>query len=449
MVKVAIVYHPFLERKGSMRALVLLGVLSLLPPALRAEGTATVVVGQVAGEVEVTPAGASDSHVLQPGEKIQEQDRVYTGFDSKVELQFSDGTVVVVQELTDMKVASFRTDEGKAKTRIWLRAGELDAHVKPATKGSNDFHIKTPTTTCSVRGTNPVVCTALGMTSVSFVTGHGQVGDDASGTATDTSAPDGAANDPGGGGLESSSDQARSNSQGGGGVNGLTRAETSTSASLFGGDTTIARGDVGGAAGGTGTSIQTFSDDAMVTALLPPATPATTGAPATPPVPAPQTLISRNTQLQIIDSGDLFRVFTFDPGALNGRPNVIQDVNVSVTFSKASAIAGSPRFDNIQMQLSNPDGVTVQLVALNTFLPGNNPAVSTTISFDQDAANQLGTTNFDLPVTGSFRPVGNLDDFDGRTVAGNWGLIVANTDSTGAGVSEPLRYEGAVLEVTH
>lgn len=419
-----------------MRSLVLLGAFILLSSTAMAAEPGTVVVGEISGEAEVTPSGGS-AHPLLPGEKILEQDRIYTGFDSKVELKFSDGTVVVVQELTDMMVGSFRTGEGQAKTRLWLRAGELDAKVKPSSAGKNDFHIKTPTTTCSVRGTNPIVTTALGFTSVSFITGYGGVSDDPSGARTDTSAGQQAQNDDAED-LSSSSDLARDDSQGADGVNGLTAAErNSSSSSLLPGDTVVARGDIAGSSAGTGGSFQTFSEGATADALTPP--------PTVRAERVPQTITARNSVPEVIDFGEITRIFSIAPSALHDGPNSVKDVNISVSFTKASQTGSSPRFDRIEMFLTNPDGIGVKLVDLGTYSAGADPFQGT-VSFDQSSPLAINASPDAVPIEAIFQPVGSLDALNGGVVVGDWKLGIGNRDSTG---TTPLRFDGAVLQVTH
>lgn len=119
----------------------------------------------VQGDAELIRArGGAESTQLVGGEEVSEKDRIITGMDSAVQLQFGGNSVVVVKELTDFKVGEFAQDEDSARTRLWLKAGEVSAEVNPNKSGQSDFSVKTPTATCSVRGTGIDVAHAGGQT---------------------------------------------------------------------------------------------------------------------------------------------------------------------------------------------------------------------------------------------------------------------------------------------
>lgn len=392
-------------------------------------------VGVITGEVELTPGAGGDPRPLSTGDRIEEQDRIYTGFDSTAELRFSDGTVVVVRELTDMKVGSFRVGDEAASTRLWLRAGEVDAHVRPLARGQNDFRIQTPTTTCSVRGTNPVVTTALGTTYVSFITGYGEVTDEVTGLSSDTGASQEARNDSEGG-LQNNADLEQQSSQGSTGVTGLTAAETSTTASMVPGETVVSRGDVATNTGGAAASSQTFVSDAVaemagIGVTVP-------GPPAPPPPPA-FSIAKLNAQATSAGFGFLLRSFDFDATDLAGRQDVVQDVNFSVTFAKGNDVT-PPEYHLLQMSLQAPGALATTLIAFNAFQPGTDP-FSGTIRFD-DQATQGVVVDPTTPVEGTFQPQGSLALFNGRAVTGQW-LVVIGNDST----ASPVQFESATLEI--
>lgn len=413
-----------------MRPIRFLFLLILVP----APAMAGIEVGAVEGEVELTPASGGDPRALATGDQVEEQDRIYTGFQSTAELRFSDGTVVVVRELTDMKVGSFRTGGQASSTRLWLRAGEIDAHVRPH-PGGNDFRIKTPTTTCSVRGTNPVVTTALGTTQVSFLTGYGAVTDDTTGFSSDTTASQQASNDPDSG-LQSDADLAQQESQGNTGVTGLTPAETSTTASMVPGETVVARGDVATTSGGAVAGSQTF-----VNASVAEMTGIGGTSPAVPPAPVPQFSVQKvNSQMVSAGFGFTIRTFDFATIDLAGRPDVVKDVNFSVTFAKGDDVT-PPEFDQLQMSLQAPGALATTLIAFMAFEPGTDPFQGT-IRFD-DQASQGVIVDPTRPVEGTFQPQGSLGVFNGRPVTGQW-LVVIGNDSA----ASPVQFESATLEIT-
>jgi hypothetical protein len=112
----------------------------------------------VQGEAELLREGHESTPIpLSGGELLLPSDRVYTGMDSSVTLAFyqnsTNFSTVTIRELTDVKVASFTSGADGVKTRIWLKAGEVAAQLNHAASVRSDFAIKTPTATCSVRGT--------------------------------------------------------------------------------------------------------------------------------------------------------------------------------------------------------------------------------------------------------------------------------------------------------
>lgn len=152
-----------------------------LVPALQA---AEVTVLDVAGEVELSPGGDdSQAYALKGGETVRESDRIVTSMDSQARLKFADNSVVIVGELTDMKVAAFSDAGNLVHTRLWLRGGQVVSAVNKESERPSDFAVKTPTATAGVRGTTQSVFCALGTTQVGILNGMGY-GTDAFGTET-------------------------------------------------------------------------------------------------------------------------------------------------------------------------------------------------------------------------------------------------------------------------
>ena len=91
---------------------------------------------------------------LRGGEVLFPPDRIFTGMESWVELAFADNSRVVVHELTDVSIRSFEKLGNAVNVQLWLKAGEVDAAVVERSAVKSDFKIRTPTATCSVRGTS-------------------------------------------------------------------------------------------------------------------------------------------------------------------------------------------------------------------------------------------------------------------------------------------------------
>lgn len=119
------------------------------------------------GEVEIMPGGDEALSVINPppGSFFSEHDRIFTSLDSEARFEFLDesqdfgsGTgfvycAVIVRELTDMKIAAFKSERNAIRVRLWLKGGEVAAEVNKTPEQRSDFAVKTPTATAGVRGT--------------------------------------------------------------------------------------------------------------------------------------------------------------------------------------------------------------------------------------------------------------------------------------------------------
>ena len=117
---------------------------------------ATVEVVSVSGDVEVIKSDGT-THVLKSGDSISASDQIYTNLDSSARLRFADGHQAQVHELSDVTVALLSGDADALQTRLELAAGNMSVEVGLSSTVKSDFTIKTPTATCSVRGTTFLV----------------------------------------------------------------------------------------------------------------------------------------------------------------------------------------------------------------------------------------------------------------------------------------------------
>jgi hypothetical protein len=90
---------------------------------------------------------------LNPGTKLQAGDEIHTGLGSNIELKFSDGTSVTMNELTQLKINTLLSKTDRIKMELLLRIGDLKAKVKPQTTVRTDFSIRWPSASATVRGT--------------------------------------------------------------------------------------------------------------------------------------------------------------------------------------------------------------------------------------------------------------------------------------------------------
>ncbi len=90
---------------------------------------------------------------------------------------------------------------------------------------------------------------------------------------------------------------------------------------------------------------------------------------------------------------------------------VVQDLNVSVTIDH-------PRTSDLRLYVENPNG---QRVALVENYPTSGADFDGT-TFDDDTDQTLGGSFGPYP--GKYRPTGDLSDYDGQQMNGNWKLVV-------------------------
>ena len=122
---------------------------------------------------------------------------------------------------------------------------------------------------------------------------------------------------------------------------------------------------------------------------------------------------------------------SFTPGTDFPAGSLIEDVNVTIEWTKTDGSCGSPgsggAFHNeTAFELSGPTGCSsVSLVETGDYSGGTDIGTVTTL-FDQDAPSGVSGT----PTSGSFLPAGNLDGCIGASPFGGWTIIAG--DNVGA-----------------
>lgn len=117
------------------------------------------------------------------------------------------------------------------------------------------------------------------------------------------------------------------------------------------------------------------------------------------------------TPAQAIPDNDLDGVWSAS-SVYDGR--VIQDLNVSVKIAH-------PRTSDLRLYVENPNG---ERVALVENFPTSGADFDGTI-FDDDTDQTLGGSFGPYP--GKYSPLGELSDYDGQQMNGNWKLVVMDT----------------------
>ncbi len=101
----------------------------------------------------VASDGKNTWQPIKAGEKLSEQTVIRTGFRSSVVLRFADRGEVTVRNATKMGIGEFRKSGDSVRTRLGLKYGAVRASVD-SSRGPNDWQVRTPVATLSVRGTS-------------------------------------------------------------------------------------------------------------------------------------------------------------------------------------------------------------------------------------------------------------------------------------------------------
>jgi len=77
---------------------------------------------------------------------------ISTGFKAEATLSLGD-SLVVVSQLTRMRLDELIEKEGTVNTELYLDVGKVTAEVKTTAGKKNDFRLRSPVSTAAVRGT--------------------------------------------------------------------------------------------------------------------------------------------------------------------------------------------------------------------------------------------------------------------------------------------------------
>lgn len=111
----------------------------------------------VIGKAEIK-TGATWQAVKQ-GQVLTAGTMISTGFKSQISLKI-DGSLVVVQPLTRLKLEEIVQKDEAVSTNVYLDTGSIKADIKPASTKKVNFNVKTPVATASVRGTSGEITSA-------------------------------------------------------------------------------------------------------------------------------------------------------------------------------------------------------------------------------------------------------------------------------------------------
>ncbi|MDR0450030.1 MAG: FecR family protein [Treponema sp.] len=135
-------------------ALALMGAFSFVPrfsPPLYAQETAFF--REVNGTVEIKAPGSELWINASPGDRIEKNTLVSTGFRSSAAIVLGE-SLIMVRPLTRLSLDEIITSQNNEEVNIYLHTGRLRAEVSPPAGGKIDFTVRSPIVTASVRGTS-------------------------------------------------------------------------------------------------------------------------------------------------------------------------------------------------------------------------------------------------------------------------------------------------------
>ena len=138
-----------MKKIGFRISLTILAMIACCGLAMAAE-TLSASVSKITGKVEILVDGAWVP--AKTGQIISAGTTISTGFRSVAELNVGNA-IVTVKALTRLTLAELAENAGVITTNLNLRVGKVSAEVKSVAGKTNDFKVKRPVSTASVRGT--------------------------------------------------------------------------------------------------------------------------------------------------------------------------------------------------------------------------------------------------------------------------------------------------------
>ena len=121
-------------------------------PALAGAQSPLALVRELSGKVDVMPPGKAWAPAVV-GQKLDKGAQIATAFRSSATLALGD-SLLAVKPLTQMSIEKLVQTGNLVKTEVYLRVGKVKADVVTPQGLANDFKLKSPTATASVRGTS-------------------------------------------------------------------------------------------------------------------------------------------------------------------------------------------------------------------------------------------------------------------------------------------------------
>jgi hypothetical protein len=110
------------------------------------------VIRELSGLVELKTAGSDVWVPARPGDRLERDTVISTGFKSIAVLALGN-SVLTVRPLTRMSLEELDRQPGRDEVSIYMRTGRVRAVVNPPVNGNVEFTVRSPIATASVRGT--------------------------------------------------------------------------------------------------------------------------------------------------------------------------------------------------------------------------------------------------------------------------------------------------------
>jgi hypothetical protein len=107
----------------------------------------------IAGTVEVKAPGSSVWESAAPGDIIENNTLISTGFRSSAVVALGN-SIIMIRPVTRLSLEEIIRRQNDEQTRLYLQAGRIRAEVHPPPEGRCDFTVRSPIATASVRGTS-------------------------------------------------------------------------------------------------------------------------------------------------------------------------------------------------------------------------------------------------------------------------------------------------------
>ncbi|MFD0695818.1 Ig-like domain-containing protein [Paenibacillus sp. GCM10027628] len=127
---------------------------TLLAKPVDAKTVRVAVIASLSGDVTVKKGGGSKTYDAYENMSLNQGDTLYTGADSSVTLNLSNGdSDVTLGDNAELNVSDLNSSNGSKKSKLKIWAGSMWVKVKSLAGTNDEFEVETPTAVMGVRGT--------------------------------------------------------------------------------------------------------------------------------------------------------------------------------------------------------------------------------------------------------------------------------------------------------